>query len=375
MVQARHRQKRRCFLLTAVSCLALAVPACSPGSSTKTEVGGGSSTTAHGQAPIVREIARIPAADASWVDISGQRLTWTTASQPGGRHDEVVVYDLTTKQQQIAARPGTRGGVTDWSRISDTTVAYTDQAADLNADNSTGHSPWRIMVLNLSTGKSQVVDQDRSVAEQAFVPTVELHLPWVAWLRPTGRPNHYDLMVLNLETNQRRTVAADGDIFDIGLTSSSVTYSLPASEQGGRNLFVAELVSGSSPKQLTTTGAVTEGGKHGGRVAVYAEAKAGTGAVYVVPLAGGPPQLLSDAVSEAPNPVGSEAFAAWWNGSGDVQVGSFTSGRPVTTVGPKGYSHVPSRITADGDLVVWGEVKDINQPDAAELVVSKVAVG
>jgi hypothetical protein len=114
----------------------------------------------------------------------------------------------------------------------------------------------KLMLLELSSGKARVLDRDHGPAEQNFRPTVELGYPWAAWVRPTATPDHYDLVVLNLETAERRILLHAVDIFDVSITPSVVTYTL-STRQGAADLYAIDLTSAAAtPRQLTSTGRV-----------------------------------------------------------------------------------------------------------------------
>jgi hypothetical protein len=369
----RHR---RSALLCLGVLAAASWPACSKSASngtgaTTTAVATSSrTTTGNDNAPsVVRELVRLPPQEATWVDISGDRLTWTLPSTPEGRHDQVVVYDLTTRQQQVVARAPKPNGVTDWSRISGNLLAFTEQ--DREASTGEG-SPWRIVVLDLESGKRRIVDHDRSSAEQQFVPTVEIDYPWVAWARPSGQPQRYDLLVLNLDSGQQRTIVKGEDLFNIGLSSSAVTYTLPP-RAGEANLFVNDLATTAPARQLTTSGRVNFAAGHGDETAVYSESTPdGHGRVMAVPLSGGEPRTLAADLLDSSNPVSSDSIAAWWDRRGAVVIADLRHpNRPTVTESARRGGHIPSRLAVDGNRVVWGERVDDN-PLLGEVVVSEV---
>lgn len=309
--------------------------------------------------------------DPSWVDVSGQRVTWTSPSAPGGPHNEVYVYDLSTRTARVVAGPAHAGGETDWSRISGDLVVYTDQAVPLSEEND--RSPWRIVLLDLRSGRQRVIDKDRGGTEEQFRPSVAVAAPWVAWAHPTPVPDRYDLFVLNADTNEKRTILSDADMFHLQLSSTNLTFSVAT--DAGRDLWAVELVGAEQrPRQLTTSSRVAMAGRRPADTAVYSEVSdAGRSAVFVIPIAGGPPVELARDQTGGANPVATPTFAAWYGRTGSIEVGALAGGGRVS-ITPKLGAYVPTRIGADGDLLVWGEHTTDKFGREADVVIARVSL-
>ena len=300
-------------------------------------------------------------------------MTWTASSSPDvTANDQVVLYDLETKSQRVVATPGKAGGVTDWSRVSGPIVAYTDQD-EIQREENGYRSPWKIVAVNTSTNDRRLLDQDRTAQEQDFRPTVELSYPWAAWARPSSSEGAYDLLVGNLDTGATRTILRDANVESLIISGGTVYFTLGT--PNGSDLYSLPIQREASPTKLSSSSSVSGVGKSTGRSIVFEEvARSETGTPRSRVLRWRPGdgvEVLADNLYEGANPTAGASFAAWYSDAGSITVRSLT-GHGSTTITPKVYPSIAGRMSADGDQLVWAELRDLNNPRAAEVVIGRV---
>lgn len=304
-------------------------------------------------APTIKTLARIDAYDVRFVDIFGDYVTWTSGDSKGQQHNRAMLHDLRTGKTTIAARTTKANSAIEWSRGSRETLVFTEQ--DYGADReSDPAAAWRIMALDLASGKRDVLDRDQDPSEREFNPIVEIDWPWVAWGRPTKAENRYDLVVFNLESSQRTTMLRETDFADLHVVDTTVVYTAPSA--AGRDLFAIDLpATGAAPRRLTTSGQVQRVGKAGGELVGYEEPlNTDPQRLLVVPVKGGTPIAIRNAVTGG-NVVTGNGFAAWYGQLGSVEVSAIAPSAEAVTVLAKNAS-VPTRLSADRTRLVWGEM-------------------
>lgn len=347
--------------------------ACSNGDSVGDDQQTTSTTTSTvvSRAPTIKEVARIDAMDVSYIDLFGGRVTWTTAAKYRERHDQAMVHDLRTGKTTVAARASRRGTAIEWSRGSRDTLVFTEQdneGTDIESG-ATGH--WRVVMLDLASGKREVLDQDRGADDQLENPTVEIDWPWVAWIRPSKTPERLDVIARNLETGESSTAAAAVDVSNLHVVDDNVVYI--AGSAAGRDLFAVELPNG-KPKPLTTSGQVSRAGKAGGNQIGYEEPlEEDPTRLLVVPVSGGRPIELRNQRTAGSNIVTGDGFALWFSGEGTATEVS-TIGRQAPSITVAKNRSVGARLSADGRRAAWGDLPD-RQADPSHTVIVVAEVG
>ena len=357
-------------LLRALAAVALlATAACSSDESSGDEARTAPTTTTTRRPPTVKTIARIDAQDVSFIDLFGERVTWTSAATLGQLHDRAMVHDLRTGKTTIAAKAD-RNTAIEWSRGSRDTLVFTEQGYEGTGAESTPTGSWRVVMLDLVSGKRQVLDQSRGASDQMENATVEIDWPWVVWIRPSTSAEHFDLVALNVETGKRATAAANVDVSSLHVVDNAAVY--VATSAQGSDLFAVDLPDGAA-RQLTTSGQVSRAGKAGGDQIGYEEPLSGDPTrLLVVPVKGGRP-IEVRGERTAGNIVTGAGFAMWFSGTGTaVELSAIAEHAPAATVLPKSYS-VAARLSADGNRAAWGErTGDINDIWSATLYVAEV---
>jgi hypothetical protein len=338
--------RRRLLCLAAVVLVATA--ACGKSDNSEVKRNGTTTTTATLAAPKVNVIARIEANGASFVDIFGDRLTWTTG--PAGElHDQVIVHDLRTGKSSVAAS-AKQGTAIEWSRGSGDTLVFTEQ--DYGGDpETTAPIPWRVFKLDLASGKRELVDEGKGAE---FVPTVVIDSPWMAWLRPGAAAGRFDVVAQDLRSGQRSTVVTNVDATTPQIVDGRLVYAA-SSSPSTQDVFAVNLPSG-KPRKLTTSGQVYRVGKSSGEVVAYEEPlNTDPQRVLVVPLKGGTPTVVHNRPNGG-NIVTGDRFVAWFSQTRAIEVSGIGRQAPLSTASSKDSSvSIPIRISADGNRLAWGE--------------------
>jgi hypothetical protein len=363
------------------------MPASPPASASGvTPAGNGTSTPESGKpAATLVSVARIPLSgqrDVESLRVFGGRVAWAACLPACALSDlpnTVFVADLATGHMRQIARSAFPHGDIEWVGGSGDYVAWTDKDREFSDDDSS--SIWLLKVMDLDDGTVWTAASSGGVA-RIGAPLFRMSGSDLAWLAPTANLDSSDIRVVDLASHQVKTVLTGlqgGSM--LGIDGSNIVYDAndagvaPVDTQTRRDIFVLP-ITGGTPRMLSDQHDVTFPSAGEGWAAWGTPNNGDAAQVWAASIGGPPAARMVYDGGNVQRVVGQHFVALWTNGTTALLVVPLAKdGAPGNPLPVTGTPYIPAHFDAAGDQLAYATDTDpTSLSDVITLNVVKVNV-